>query len=258
MDDLDLYSDLLSSVGTGDEDRPLTPIECSDYIKRLREETGESLEKLSKRLGLGKKRKISTMDEPPDTSQIKLFLKLQDLSRKSAYMLKFGKSSEDKVGFTIGCLIADLPDKRDHDVILQTVMRSVDEGKKILKTDVIKILERKRKSPDTKIEEIIEYVMKIKPVTDVYSMIVLRANHDILQKMEYLAKQERTPKEVLTKIMNERFPNSEITSINLKKNNIYITIKDDQFKKIEENWRSKKTNVTEYFNQIISEAIANE
>ena len=60
LDDLDLYSDLLSSVGTHDKDRPLTPIECSDLIVRLKEETGESWEQLSKRLGLGKKRKIKT------------------------------------------------------------------------------------------------------------------------------------------------------------------------------------------------------
>ena len=37
LDDLDLYSDLVSSVGTGTSDRPLDPIECSDLIIRLSE-----------------------------------------------------------------------------------------------------------------------------------------------------------------------------------------------------------------------------
>ena len=43
--DLDLFSDLLSSVGTNDKDRPLTPIECSDLIVRLKEETGDMIVK---------------------------------------------------------------------------------------------------------------------------------------------------------------------------------------------------------------------
>ena len=42
LDDLDLYSDLLASVGTNDKDRPLLPIDCSDMFVRLKEETGES------------------------------------------------------------------------------------------------------------------------------------------------------------------------------------------------------------------------
>ncbi len=258
LDDLDLYSDLLASVGTGDEDRPLTPIECSDYIKQLHEETGESLEKLSTRLGLGKKRKIKTMNEPPDTTQIKLFLKLQNLSRKSAYMLRFGKSSEDKVGFTIGCLVSDLSDKREQDVILQTVLKSMDDEKKITKSDVIKILERKRKSPDTKIEEIIEHVMKIKPVIEKTNMIVLRASPHVLEKLDFLKKQGKIPKDVLTDMANKKFQDNEISSISLKKNNIYITIKDEQFKKIEGLWKSEKSNVTQYFNRMLTEEIANE
>ena len=49
IDDLDVYSDLLLSVGTNDADRPLTPIECSDLIVRLKEETGDTNEQISKR-----------------------------------------------------------------------------------------------------------------------------------------------------------------------------------------------------------------
>ena len=59
IDDLDVYSDLLLSVGTNDPDRPLTPIECSDLIVRLKEETGDTWEQISKRLQLGKKRDMN-------------------------------------------------------------------------------------------------------------------------------------------------------------------------------------------------------
>ena len=39
----DFYSDLLMSIGTHDSDRPFTPIEVSDLIVRLKEETGEDI-----------------------------------------------------------------------------------------------------------------------------------------------------------------------------------------------------------------------
>lgn len=256
-DDLDLYSDLLASIGTGNKDRPLTPIECSDYIKRLQEETGESLEKLSTRLGLGKKRKIKTVDEPPDTTQIRLFLKLQKLSRKSAYMLRFGKSTGDRVGFTIGCLVADLPNKRDQDVILQTIMNSSGSQKEIIKVDVANILERKRKSPAVPIEEIIEHVMKIKPVTKVVNIIVLRATPLILKRLDAAVKRRGVnPKQILTDAINKKFTNNEIKSISLRGNDIHVIIDDNNLKSIEDNWKSSRTNVTNYFNKILSEVMA--
>lgn len=255
LDDLDLYADLITSVGTGNENRPLTPIECSDYIKRLQEETGESLEKLSVRLGLGKKRKIKTLDEPPDTTQIKLFLKLQNLSRKSAYMLRFGKSTDDKVGFTIGCLVADLPDKHDQDMILQSVLKHADEPKKITKTDVLKIVERKRGSPETPIGEIIEHVMKIKPVMEVVNMIVFDVKRSVLERLDAAESRGADQGRILTDIMNRKFTNNEISSIRRRNNNIYIIIKDDQFRLIENNWKSSRTSVTDYFNSILEESI---
>ena len=259
MDDLELYSDLLSSIGTGNEDRPLTPIECSDYIKRLQEETGESLEKISTRLGLGKKRKIKTMDKPPDTTQIKLFLKLQNLSRKSAYMLRFGKSTEKKVGFTIGCLVADLPDEKDQDIILQTVIKNVDSSKPITKTDVMHILERKKKSPETSIGKIIEHVMRIKPVTEVVNMIVFRLDYSVRGKLDLLVKKDgKSYKDIMTYLINKKFTNNEILSINLKGDNAYISINDDQFKTLENNWKSNRINMTDYFNKILLEGINSE
>ena len=42
LDDLDVYSDLLLSIGTHDPNRPFTPIEVSDLIVQLKEETGDS------------------------------------------------------------------------------------------------------------------------------------------------------------------------------------------------------------------------
>ena len=91
---------------------------------------------MSKRLGLGKKAKLSTMDAPPDTTQIRFFAKLQNLSRKNAYAIGFGTSGEGTIGFTIGCLVADLPNKKDHDLILYAVLESQTGPKPLIKEDV--------------------------------------------------------------------------------------------------------------------------
>ena len=80
LDDLDLFSDLLLSIGTHDPDRPFTPIEVSDLLMQLKDETGDTWEQLSKRVGLGKKKKFYTK-KGSDTTQIRNFEKLQNLSR---------------------------------------------------------------------------------------------------------------------------------------------------------------------------------
>lgn len=256
IDDLDLYSDLLLSVGTGTFERPLTPIECSDYIMKLKEETGDSWEKLSKRLGLGKKAKLSTMDAPPDTTQIRFFAKLQKLSRKNAYTIGFGTSGDGTVGFTIGCLVADLPNKKDHDVILNAVLDSQTGNNPIIKEDVKKIIERKKKSPEQSIEEIIQHVMNIKPRTETSYVMLVRPEPIILQTInEKLKEQNIESKEFLKKLIDTQLTNNEISSITLRKNMILITMNENNFNKVEETWKSKKMNITNYFNHLLKQGL---
>ena len=257
MDDLEVYSDLVSSVGVSYPDRILTPIECSDYIVQLKEETDESWEKLSKRLGLGKKRKLKTMDEPPDPTQIKLFVKLQKLSRKSAYRIRFGESGNGDVGFTIGCLVADLEDKNEQDHLIDIVAEKAETDKPILKKDVQEILARKRRAPEESIEKIIEVVMKIKnPVTKISFVIVITAREEFIEKLqESKEKDNKTNDEILRQAIDKEFSNNEISSIRLKKGTIRLIIKEEDYKNIEARWKSKKMHVTQYFNQILLEAL---
>lgn len=266
---LDLFSDLLSSVGTNDKDRPLTPIECSDLIVRLKEETGDSWEKLSKRIGLGKKRKTSTSKKPPDTTQIKLFVQLQDLSRKNAYMIGWGKSGDGRVGFTIGCLVAKLPDKKLHDVILHAVNERAGTDDPIIKTDVQKILNRHRLNSETTIEEIIEDVMKIKPKLVDIGIIPITPDIELLEKFnQVVSDQQIDSKTLLLKLLQTKYKNDEISNANLSKSNtINLFIKsepgssrtvDEKFYEIEKEWKSKKIPVNKFFNDILMEALKNE
>ena len=260
LDDLDLYSDLLSSVGTHDKDRPLTPIECSDLIVRLKEETGESWEQLSKRLGLGKKRKIKTSSAPPSTAQIKLFEKLQNLSRKNAYALGWGRTGDGKIGFTIGCLVASLPDKDAHDIILDAVLASQETDKPILKTDVLDICNRVRNSPEKPAEEIIEDVLKYKPVMEHIYKIGITPYTDFLIKFnQILSEKQISSKELLTKLLHSVFKNDEIVSIYLSKSDtLWLTLEAEKFKDLEKKWKTERKPVTRFFNEIFIEAMEND
>ena len=260
LDDLDLYSDLLSSVGTHDKDRPLTPIECSDLIVRLKEETGESWEQLSKRLGLGKKRKIKTSKAPPNPAQIKLFANLQNLSRKNAYALGWGRTGDGKVGFTIGCLVARLADKDAHDIILDAVLASQETDKPILKTDVLDICNRVRNSPEKPAEEIVKDVLEYKPVMEHFYKIGVTPQADFFIKFDQiLSEKQISSKELLTKLIHSRFKNNEIKSVYLSKSNtLWITLEADNFKELEKKWKAERKPVTSFFNEIFIEAMEND
>lgn len=257
IDDLDLYSDLVSSIGTGTTNRILTPIECSDLIMRLKEETNESWEKLSIRLGLGKKRKINNLEKPPDTTQIRLFAKLQNLSRKNAYALGFGEVTDVKIGFTIGCFVSDLPDKNDHDILLDAVLFSKNTSKPLLKEDVKKIVLYKKKSPDIPIEKIIQKIIDYTPGVERTYVLLIDPEKEYL---DIILKKNigDDSKSYLQSLVENEFKHNEILSIKLKNNTtLQILLNEQNFKKIESDWKSKNLNVTKYFNQILKRGIEN-
>lgn len=257
LDDLDTYSDLLLSIGTHDPDRPFTPIEVSDLILRLKDETGDTWEELSKRVGLGKKIKQSTMKKPIDTTQIKLFEKLQNLSRRTAYLLGWGISKDGKIAMTIGCDVAKLPSKDEQDIILNTILKSLDTEKPIRKMDVKNILDRKTKSPETPIEEIIEHVMSIKPVTELVWQIGITPEDDFLEKFKKKSADGKIDSsKLLRNLLERKIKKDMIKSASLSKNDlVWIALDEDKFKELENEWKSKKIPVTSFFNQILNEEI---
>ncbi len=260
LDDLDTYSDLLLSIGTHDPDRPFVPIEVSDLILKLKEETGDSWEGLSKRVGLGKKKKKSTMNKPTDTTQIRLFEKLQHLSRRSAYLLGWGISKDGKIAMTIGCDIAKLSNKDEQDIFLQTILKSLDTKKPIRKMDVKDILNRKTKSPETPIQDIIEHVMSIKPVMELIWQIGISPDDEFLEKFKKkLSNETVSSSELLRKLLERKIKKDMIKSVSISKNDlVWIALDEDKFKELENEWKSKKIPVTTFFNQILSEELQNE
>lgn len=256
LDDFELYSDLLASVGTGTADRPLTPIECSDLIIRLEKETGETKSQISKRLGLGKKKKIHTLDKPPDTTQLVNFEKLQNLSKKNAYMLGFRVKNEATIPFTIGSIVAELPNKEDHNIILKTVLESYGTKKEITKDDIKEIVSRKKKSTEIPIEEIIVNVMKVKPVIDDYYLIGVTISDTLLEKMKKVLNKQNG-KEVLKNMLQNRLKNIEISAISIKEKTLFVSVDESNFEKIEQKRKQLKISVMNFFNHTFMEVLEN-
>ncbi len=260
LDDLDFYSDLLLSIGGHDSDRPLTPIEVSDSLVRLQNETGESLEEISKRVGLGRKKNISTIKKKIDTTQIRIFQNLQKLSRRNVYSLGWGKSQSGKVAMTLGGDIARLSNKDDHDLVFNSIIDSLDTENPFVKDDVKNIVDRKNKSPETDINEIIELVKNTRPNPELVCKIGIDPDQQFIEQFNSkISTNNLKNSEFLQKLIQNKFKNNEIVHINLsKKNIIWITIEDKNFKEIESQWKSKNITVNSFFNQILLESIKND
>jgi hypothetical protein len=257
LDDFDFYSDLLMSIGTHNSDRPFTPIEVSDSLLRLQRETGDSLEELSKRVGLGKKKKISVMKKKIDTTQIKNFQNLQKLSRRNVYSLGWGQSKDGKVAMTLGVDISRLSNKDDQDVLFNSIIENIDTENSLVKNDVKNIVDRKIKSPEIDISEIIELVKNTKPKPELFCKIGIDPDKGFVEQFNSkISANKLKNSEFLQKLIQNKFTNNEIKHITLSKNNIlWITIDDKIFNEIENQWKSKNITVTSFFNQILMESI---
>lgn len=230
LDDFDLYSDLVLSVGAGAHDRPLTPIGVSDLILRLKKETGETRSQISHRLGLGRKTKASSIDKPPDTTQLDRFLKLQRLSRKNACMLGF-RGAPGKIPFTLGALVADLPNRDDHDAILETVLASYGGKKRLTRDDVREIVYRKKASPAEPINKIIEEVVATRQVAGRY-MIGVRLPAGVGDGASDLPREQ----------ISAALPGIVIASATIREGTLFVSVDEDNFGRIEK--RCKKAGVS--------------
>lgn len=181
MDDIKTYAQLLNSVarqgdGSGIK-RPLTPVQCAHYIKRLIDENNESLEQVSERLGLGKPKNLSNIYKKRDTSQISTFLNLLDVSEKSRDLAGWGYEKHPKIPFS---LVAQLSNMTSHeqDLIIQSTFS--DTGKRVLgKEDVKKIRQWKKNNPNLPIEDCIKNVLKLKPASNINHLVVADIHNDL-------------------------------------------------------------------------------
>jgi hypothetical protein len=161
---------------------------------------------------------------------------------------------------TLGCDIAKLSDKDEQDILINTIIETSDTEKPIVKNDVKNILDRKIKSPEIPISEIIEHVSNTKPHMELFWRVGITPDGEFLEKFkEKISTNGLNPAEFLKKLIQNKFKNNDIKSINISKNDlIWITLEEQKFKEMEHNWISKKIPVTSFFNQLLMEEIEHE
>jgi len=102
--------------------------------------------------------------------------------------------------------------------------------------------------------------MSIKPIMELFWKIGITPNDDFLEQFNKKTSQKKiSSSELLEKLIQNKFKNNEIKSISLSKANlIWITLEEEKFNELEEEWKSKKIPVTDFFNEILMDAIKNE
>ena len=180
IDDVDLYAQLLNSVarqgdGQGTR-RPLTPVQCAHYIRRMMDENSETSGQVAERLGLGRPKGASNIYKKRDTSQVAAFLNLLKVSEKSRELAGWGYEKHPKIPFSLVAQLSSMKPE-EQDAIIQSAFN--DEGRRVLgKEDVKKIRRWRNDNPDLPIEDCIRGVLRLKPVASTRHLVVadIRAN----------------------------------------------------------------------------------
>lgn len=186
VDDVKAYAQLLNSVarqkdGSGIR-RPLSPVQCAHYIKRLINENAESLEQVSERLGLGKPKTLSNIYKKRNTSQITTFLNLLKVSEKSRELAGWGYEKYPKIPFSLVAQLSNMTHD-EQDLIIQSVFS--DSGKRVLgKEDVKKIRKWRNDNRDLPMEDCVKNVLKLKPVSSTKHLVVADIRNDLKRFLE--------------------------------------------------------------------------
>jgi hypothetical protein len=252
LDNIEILSDLLASLGTHSKDRILTPFECSTHIVRLKEETGESWEDVSKRLSLGKKKK-NDFTKKTDTTMVRNFANLQSLTKKRGYAIGWGVSTPDKVAFTSAVYISKLDSENDQIRLMDTILDSIKDDSEdyITKNDVIKIVEEKRKSPETPIEGIIASVSDRKVESDTNYRIGVSLEFENNLKIKQILKTTSNLTEHLNNFVFKT--NSVLKAYQNEKGTLWLVADEKTFNTFQSGWRKNNVNMTSYFNQLFEE-----
>jgi len=247
-DDLELFSDLLLSVGTHESKRRLIPIEVAELILRFKTEEQLTLSELSKRLDLGRPKKIEKVHTTErDPTQVTKFLNLLKLSKKSRKLPGWGRTEPDKIPFTTASIIAELPDQNEQDVIIQS---SIEKG--IKKNEAKRLVDLKKKTPEMPIAECIQKVLNIRPVTEISYITPYTFENEILEKLTILSKQKNQELKLLLRhILEKDITSGKIKAVVLKGNTAYISMDEIAYDFIEKQQHIKKLSFTEYMNKLL-------
>ncbi len=246
------YAKLLLSVGKQGrritQKHPLSPLECAQLIKKLMDEEGETLSQISTRLDLGRPKTGTSMYQKRDTTQASIFLRLLNFSEKSRYFAGWGWEGYPKIPFSVMVAMSSLqPDEQDK--IIQSAYN--DERKRIIiKSDIHKITRWKQENPNLPIEECIEKVLKLKPVTVTTHMIVCET-HENLKKF---IKSHNDYREQILDILR-RHIDGEFYDIDATNILITISMNEAAYKTFHDKQYRQNTSFTQFLNDFLEDKI---
>ena len=254
-----LYSKLLLSVGQQGRGistkQELSPVECGECIKRLMDEQKETKLQVAERLDLGRPNKESSMYKKRDLTILNMFLDMLSISQKSKYVAGWGWQPKPKIAWSTMLELQSLSHD-EQDYVIQTVLDKFKqnklEGKKdnFGKSDFKKIVSFRRDNSKLSIEEIIEKVWKLKPIT-IIKYVVVCETFDKLN--EYVKSNDDSNEKLLSILKNNM--NGEFFSLDI--NDILITIEMDKtaFELFHESQNKQGVSFTRFLNIFLEDKL---
>ncbi len=251
--DIKSYAQLLNSVavqGTGpNKKRPLTPVECAEYIQRIIDEEGDSLDKIAERLDLGKSKNMSNMYKKRDTAQVTSFLNLLKVSEKSRNLAGWAYDGYPKIPFSvISQLSTMMPDEQD--MIIQSILNGKDKKRMLGKEDIKKIKKWRNENPDLSIKECITKILKLKPVVITTNIVVCEIN----EKLGKFIKSTSNYREKLLNILKDNL-DGKFYSIDAGNSVIAISMDDMAYKIFYEHQYNKGISYTRFLDEFLENKI---
>ncbi len=249
-----LYSKLLISVGQQgrgvSKRQPLPPVECGQLIKQLMEEEKEDKYQIAERLDLGRPKEGTSIYKKRDTTQLNQFVKLLDISEKNRDYAGWGWEGYPKIPFSAVLEISSLSHD-EQDIVLQSVYKNNKEKRDLFKKDLAKIAKFRKNNPKLTIQECIEKVFKLKPITIVTHIVVC----ETYAKLKNFIKSNIDHQEKLLNILHN---NMDGKFYEIDTTDILITISMDEvaFKIFHVQQNKKGVHFTEFLNTFLEDKIA--
>ena len=150
----------------------------------------------------------------------------------------------------------DLPEKKDHDLILDAVLQSQNGSRSLKKEDIKKIVQMRKASSDTPLESIIKRIIDFDPEPEESYVMLVQPDPELLDIIhEKKDKDDPDAKEFLKNLIDLQFIDKQVNLIKLRNNLILITMDKENFEKTENEWKTKNQNFTNYFNSLLKRGL---
>ena len=213
------------------------------------DEENENKYQIAERLDLGRPKDGTDIYKKRDLTQLNNFLTLLEVSEKSRDFAGWGWEGLPKIPFTTICELSTFTHD-EQDKVLQAALKG-DKKSEIIKKDVLKFKKWRLENPKLSIEEGIQKILKLKPVTTVTHVIVCEIN----EKLRNFIKSHDDYKERILQILRKKIQGE---FHELESTDILLTLSMDEkaFKTFHEQQFNKGVSFTEFVNNLLEEEIA--